>query len=413
MCRGAPGPRPGPALERDKCVEYNAVSSVRQYTISPPGAQRSTGEAMQYQRAVVLKNPKSGRGQGEALGAEVARHLAALGVETLDITVGEDIAHREALTRAIADGYDLVVIAGGDGTLRSCLHPLMGSDVPVLLLPTGTGNLIATHLKIPTRPKALTRLITEGTVRKVDVATIDGEPFILATGFGLATDVIRDADAETKRYLGPLAYLWSLIRNLARRRMLVELKLDDGTVVNHRAKMVLFANCAETLGQVDIVPNSAMDDGYVDVGVFHFADFWQFLRLVGYLVTARWRRAREAVFYRARSVEVWVRPPMPVQIDGDVFEARSYFKIGIEPASLSILTPGPRTPLIPREWLDEAEKQLERLRTGSSQTPAEILRGFWEEHVAPTLRPRNDKRRNGREKIGAGDAARKDDRERR
>jgi hypothetical protein len=82
---------------------------------------------------------------------------------------------------------------------------------------------------------------------------------------------------------------------------------------------------------------------------------------------------------------------MPVQIDGDVFEARSYFKIGIKPASLSILTPGRRAALMPREWLVEAERQLERLRTGSSQAPAEILRVFWEEHVAPTLRPRQER----------------------
>jgi diacylglycerol kinase family enzyme len=346
---------------------------------------------MRYRRALVVKNPKSGRGHGGTLGAEVSRQLAAMGVEAREITVGEDADLGGALGEAMREGCDVVVIVGGDGTLRSCLRPLTGSNVPVLLVPTGTGNLIATHLKIPTRAKPLARLLVEGIERRVDVATIDGEPFILAAGFGLATDVIRDADTEMKRYLGPLAYLWSLIRNLARRRVLVELKLDDGTVVSHRAKMVLFANCAETLGQVDIVPNAAMDDGLVDVAVFHYADFWQFIRLVGYLLTARWRRAREAVFYRARSVEVWVRPPMPVQIDGDVFEARSYFRIGIEPASLSILTPGRRAPLMPREWLSEAEKQLERLRTGSSQAPAEILRAFWEEHVAPTLRPRHDR----------------------
>lgn len=350
---------------------------------------------MRYRRALIVKNPKSGRGHGQSLGTEVSRQLAALGVETREISVGEDVAHREALTSAIREGCDVVVIVGGDGTLRSCLDPLTGSGVPVLLVPTGTGNLIATHLKIPTRAKPLARLLVDGVERRVDVATIDGEPFVLAAGFGLATDVIRDADAEMKRYLGPLAYLWSLIRNLARRRMVVELKLDDGRVVSHRAKMVLFANCAETLGQVDIVPNASMDDGLVDVAVFHFADFWQFLRLVGYLVTARWRRAREAVFYRARAVEVWVRPPMPVQIDGDVFEARSYFKIGIEPASLSILTPGRRAALMPREWLEEAEKQLERLRTGSSQAPAEILRAFWDEHVAPSLRPRHERPRSG------------------
>ena len=368
---------------------------------------------MSYERAVILKNPKSGRGHGEALAAEVGRHITGLGIETVEIRVAVDGSHAEALARAIEDGVDLAVIAGGDGTLRSCLRPLMGSGVPVLLVPTGTGNLIATHLKIPARPRALTRLLTEGAVRKVDVATIDGEPFVLASGFGLATDVIRDADAEMKRYLGPLAYLWSLIRNLARRRMLVELKLDDGTIVNHRAKMVLFANCAETLGQVDIVPNSAMDDGLVDVGVFHFADFWQFMRLVGYLVTARWRRAREAVFYRAQAVEVWVRPPMPIQIDGDVFEARSYFKIGIEPAALSMLTPGPRAPIIPREWLAEAEKQLDRLRTGSTQTPAEILRAFWDEHVVTTRKPRGEREPRDAEHVGAGESGTESDRDER
>lgn len=341
---------------------------------------------MAFRNALVLINPMSGRRRGEALGTQVSELLVAEKIETEVHRLGEDVSIDRLVSDAVARGCDLVVVAGGDGTLRSCLDALQGTGIPVLLVPAGTSNLIATHLRLPTRPRGLIKLLESGQVRKLDVCWLDSEPFVLAAGFGLATDVISDADHELKRYLGPVAYLWSLLRNLPRRRVRVEIRFEDGRVVRHRSKLVLFANCAETVAQVDIAPNSAVDDGFVDVAVFRFANLWQFLRLVGFAVTARWRRAREAVFYRTRRAEVWLRPPLPVQIDGDIFEARSYFQVRVQPEALHVLAPKPRPPLIPREWLVEAERRLELLRTGSRQSPAEIVRAIWDEYITKTRR---------------------------
>ncbi len=339
---------------------------------------------MRYRHALVLSNPESGRGRGEGLAREITRLLAEAGLQVDLRRVGDADAEPGAVGRAIDADCDLVVIVGGDGTLRSYLRPLDGRGVPVLLVPAGTSNLIATHLRVPTRPRALVKLLTDGDVRHLDVAHLDGEPFVLAVGFGLATDVIQDADRELKRYLGPVAYLWSLLRNLSRRRVRVEMRFADGQRVQHRARLILFANCAETLAQVDIVPNAAIDDGLIDVAVFHFADLWQFLKLVGFAITGRWRRAREAVFYRSSSVDVWLRPAMPVQIDGDVFEARSHFRIDVTPEALPVLVPMRKAQLVPSEWLSDAlteiERQLEKLRTGSALTPTEIVRAIWDEY---------------------------------
>lgn len=346
---------------------------------------------MRFQRALVLINPHSGRGKGESLGADAARLLAESGITVRSVLLESGTRTTDTIRSEIAAGCDLVVVVGGDGTLRACLDALHGSGVPVLLLPGGTSNLIATHLRLPRSAKAVIRLLTDGDVRKLDVCWLDDEPFVLAAGFGLATDVITDADQELKRYLGPIAYCWSLLRNLARRRVLVEMKLEDGRTVRHRAKLVLFTNCAETLAQVDIVPNSEIDDGLVDVAVFSFANVWQFLRLIGFAITARWRRAREAVFYRSKRVEIWLRPPMQIQIDGDVFPARSYLQVKVEPEGLWMVVPKPRAPIIPREWITEAERRLEILRTGSHQTPAEIFRALRED-AARSKREREERR---------------------
>jgi len=329
-----------------------------------------------FTRAVVITNPSSGRGKGDSLGEQVARLLSEAGVPNDLLRVGEPEADVERVREALERGVDLLVVVGGDGTLRSYLKALTGTNVPVLLVPGGTSNLIATHLRLPTRPKALVKLLSTGEIRRLDVAHLDEEPFVLAAGFGLATDVIQYADQELKRYLGPIAYLWSLLRNVTRRRVRVILRFPDGRVVRHRAKLVLFTNCAETLAQVDIVPNAAIDDGLLDVGVFHYADLWQFARLLGYALTARWRRAREAVFYRAASVDVWIKPPLPIQIDGDIFEARQQFRIEVAPGALSVIVPAPRSLPMPREWWAEAERRLERLRTGSKETASEIMRAI-------------------------------------
>jgi diacylglycerol kinase family enzyme len=341
---------------------------------------------MRYRKALIVTNPYSGRGRAVALGADLQKLLTDAGIETEHIGVGEAPVCRAAIADAVRRGCDIVVLVGGDGTLRECLDPLVENDVPVLIAHAGTSNLIATFWRLPARPKGLVKLIEAGEVRGMDVAYLDGDPFVLAAGFGLATDVIRDANRELKRYLGPLAYLWSFLRNVGRKRVQVELRLDDGRTVIHRAKLVLFANCAETLGQVDIVPDASVDDGKIDVAVFEFANLWQVAKLIGFAVTARWRRFREAVFYRTSKAEVWLEPPLPVQIDGDVFEARSYFKIEVRQGALRVLAPRPRAPILPREWFTEMERRLELLRTGSRQAPAEILRALWDEYVVRSRR---------------------------
>ncbi len=358
---------------------------------------------MRYHKALIVKNPLSGRGRGKTLGEEVGRLLESRGIETRRFLVDSAGSSAAAVQNALREGCDLVVIVGGDGTLRSALPPLVGSDVPVLLVQAGTGNLIASYWRLPTRPRMLMKLLEEGELQRMDVGLIDGAPFVLSAGFGLASDTMRDTDRELKRFLGPIAYLWSLLKNLPRSGVQVEMRLEDGRTVLHRAKSVLFTNCAETIAQVDMTPGSSVDDGMIDVAVLQFANFWQFLRLVGYAVTARWRRARNAVFYRTRKVEVWLQPPLAIQIDGDVFDVRSYFKIEMLPSTLLLVAPKRKPPLIPREWFAEAERRLEKLRTGSKQAPAEILRTFWEETVLKSIRSRNGTRNGPRKQNGPGE----------
>jgi YegS/Rv2252/BmrU family lipid kinase len=326
-------------------------------------------------------NPDSGRGKGDALGEEVVRLLTEDGIEVTTIRVGADHAGPADVRGAIHDGVDLVVIIGGDGTLRASLETLVRTQVLVLLVPGGTSNLVATHLGMPAKPQALVKVLTTGEERKLDVARLDGEAFVLAAGFGLATDVIEDANQELKRFLGPIAYLWSFFTNFTRKRVRTTFVFEDGRRVKHNAKIVLITNCAETLASVDVVPGSSVQDGLLDVAVFRFATFWQFLRLCRSAITGRWQRTREAVFYRTTSLEVWLDRPMPIQIDGDVFEERDYFQVKLEPAALRVIAPKPKSPGVPKEWLQDLDRQLEKLRTGSRQDPEEILRGFWDDYL--------------------------------
>lgn len=335
---------------------------------------------MEIRKALVIVNPDSGRGRGEALGDDVTRLLGEADIDVATIRVGSDHAGPADVRGAIHDRVDLVVIVGGDGTLRASLDVLVETGVLVLLVPGGTSNLVATHLGLPTKPAALVKLLESGQERRIDVARLDGEAFVLAAGFGLATDVIEDADQELKRFLGPLAYLWSFFTNFARKRVRTTFEFEDGRRAKHNAKIVLITNCAETLASVDVVPGSSVQDGLLDVAVFRFATFWQFLRLFRSAITGRWKRTREAVFYRTTMLQVWLDRPMPIQIDGDLFDERDYFQVQVEPSALRVLAPTPKAPGLPAEWLQELDRQLEKLRTGSRQDPAEILRAFWDEY---------------------------------
>lgn len=177
---------------------------------------------------------------------------------------------------AVAEGVGLVLACGGDGTVRSVAQGLLGSSVPMGVVPLGTGNLLARNLGVPLDDidRAL-HVAMSGRSRPIDLGEVtytDGEGtshedvFLVMLGAGMDADMIAGTDDDLKARVGWLAYVGAFANTLiSGHRIKVEYALDDGPVVQTKARTLLVANCGMLQGGMVLLPAAVIDDGLLDV----------------------------------------------------------------------------------------------------------------------------------------------------
>lgn len=190
-------------------------------------------------------------------------------------TTEEDPGTGQA-AEAVAQGFGLVLACGGDGTVRSVAQGLIGSSVPMGIVPLGTGNLLARNLGIPLDDvdRAL-HVAMSGRSRPIDVGEVeftdgDGEKredvFLVMLGAGMDADMIAGTDDGLKARVGWLAYVGAFANTLVRgHRIKVEYALDDGPLIQNKARTLLVANCGMLQGGMRLLPDAEIDDGRLDV----------------------------------------------------------------------------------------------------------------------------------------------------
>jgi diacylglycerol kinase (ATP) len=266
----------------------------------------------------------------------------------------------EAARKALASARSapLVVVVGGDGTLRETASILGGSGVPLAIVPTGTGNVFAAALGIPRRTSAAIALITSGRPEPVDlgraawgpttsqITTTNGDRtthvFTVACGLGLDARVMAGASADLKRRLGFGAYVLAMAREAARLRPATyRIEVHDD-VHQVRGLVVLIANCGQIVPWL-IGPRRRIDptDGLLDVFVVTADGLPSGVSsAAGMLLSAAeppQRRAR-SLRLRAARVRVTAEPREPIQVDGDPHEA-DWLEAQLEPGAIQVLRP--------------------------------------------------------------------------
>ncbi|MYS10540.1 diacylglycerol kinase, partial [Streptomyces sp. SID6041] len=201
----------------------------------------------------------------------------------------------EVCAAHVADGpaperIDLIVVCGGDGTVRACADVVAGTGIALAVVPCGTGNLLARNLGLPLDPATALDEALDGDCFGIDVGRVHGdglEParFTVMAGAGFDAAMVRDASPALKARLGWLAYLLAAARHLGDPRTRVSLQVDGGPRRRHRARMVVVGNVGTLQGGLELLPGARADSGRVDVVLFDPAGAAGWLAATGHLVS--------------------------------------------------------------------------------------------------------------------------------
>jgi diacylglycerol kinase (ATP) len=276
-------------------------------------------------------------------------------LETTEHDVGYGQA-RDALER----GVDLVCALGGDGTVRAVAQELVGTGMPLGLLPGGTGNLLARNLELPvdSLERAFEVALT-GRNRHVDAAWMTLDPadleleehvgegstagqrrhaFFVMAGLGLDAAIMDSTSEQLKNRIGWGAYVPAGFKNFLRERFKVTLTIDDGHEESQRARMVVIGNCGKITGGIDLLPDAEPDDGMLDVIVLAPRGLGQWVSVAGRVITKSDRTTAHISRYRGARTRVSLDDPQRVQVDGDIIGEARKVACEVQPRALIVRT---------------------------------------------------------------------------
>ncbi len=296
----------------------------------------------------VIFNPVSGQGDPEERKKLISEALAVGGYACQFIATTPEAGAKALAEQALKDGADLLAVSGGDGTVMEAMSALVGTDVPIAVLPAGTGNLLSINLGIPITVPDAVQVVLAGKPYALDLArTEEGRYFAIMGGMGMDAQMIADTDREAKDKFGKWAYFRAALKNLARRRAYIDVYLDDNPPLRRRAKTVLLANMGKITGGLSVLPDASPNDGLLDVGIVKARTLGHWAHLMGSALLGRAHRDAALEVHQARKVTLRPRREQPVQFDGEDGGRTGALTVEIVPRAVSVLLPADAPALNP------------------------------------------------------------------
>lgn len=284
--------------------------------------------------------------------------------ETLWLETTEDDPGTGQARQALEQGADIVIAAGGDGTVRTVAEELCGTDTPLALLPAGTGNLLARNLDLTlddmehaldTAFGGTDRPIDVGVAEQRDGGRTEKRVFLVMAGLGIDAQMIAATDDDLKAKAGWLAYVKAIGTVLRDKNELrLRYQLDGGRTHSTHAHSVLVGNCGSLPANILLLPDAAVDDGELDIVVLRPEGAVGWLRIVvkvfwengvlrrtnaGRRLMGAGREVRAMNYLKGRELVVTLDRPHEVELDGDLFGRVSALRTRVDPGALRVRVP--------------------------------------------------------------------------
>lgn len=307
----------------------------------PLATNLATAEAMvamlrQTRVGYLIFNPVSGQGNAQQDLALIHQLLEPQIRLHVHLTTPE-LSAEQLAQEAIAQGAELIIASGGDGTISAVAGAVIGTGIPLGIIARGTANAFAVALGIPTNIRGACETLLAGTTRIVDAARCNGFPMILLAGIGFEAEMVERANREAKSRFGALAYIVAGIQQLNEHELFATQIEIEGIVKEFQAGAVTVANAApptsvlaQGLGQV------IATDGLLDVTIAMPSTKLQavntMLNLFGSALIQTVPNRPDIIHLRTKQLKVTTDPPQKIVVDGEI--------IGTTPAEIECIPNG-------------------------------------------------------------------------
>ncbi|MGC9468739.1 MAG: diacylglycerol/lipid kinase family protein [Anaerolineae bacterium] len=314
-------------------------------------------------KTTLIYNPTAGPWDMTRPLKRLATYLTKCGWETeLVHTAQRGDASRHA-SEAAAQGVDLVLIAGGDGTINEATNGLCGTGTTLGIVPVGTGNILAHQLRMPVL-SAVAPMVREigdallkSRVQRVDIGTVNDRRFLCWAGMGLDAEIAAQMEPRPRhiKRLRSLPYIIMGFAVASEYRGVRSHFLIEDRAFRTRALMTIASNIQLYAAMFQIAPQARMDDGLMDIFVFKGIGFSYALKYAVQSLRSKHLESPDVMHALASKMEVETSPPVAVHLDGEPYGSTPA-TFGLQPLALRLLVPT----LAPKSLFSRAPEELRR-----------------------------------------------------
>jgi len=251
---------------------------------------------------------------------------------------------RAMTEQAVREGVDLVLGAGGDGTIRVICAGLAGTGIPFGLIPAGTGNLLAKNIGIPLDEGAALDVAFDGVDKAIDLVrlSVDGGPpdhFAVMAGIGIDAVIMEGTDPNLKKAVGSAAYFVAAAQHANHPALQATITVDDAPPIKRKAHLIVVGNVGFLQANIQLIPDAKADDGLLDVLIASPRTSLDWVRLTTQVLTRRKRTDPQLDRITGHKVTITVEGRDQYQMDGDTVGECSSMVAEVVPGGLTLRVP--------------------------------------------------------------------------
>lgn len=286
-------------------------------------------------RICFIYNPISGTRRIGKLDDLVRQNLD---LSKYDYEIRQTASPKDAMrlaSAAVQENFDVIVAVGGDGTINEIVHGMGGQPVILGIIPAGSGNGLARHLKIPLEPEKAIQLINKMNIKNIDTATINGYPFVSIAGLGFDARVANKYRKIKQR--GFMGYFRVVVKEFFRYREREYILTFNDQKITRKALLLSIANSNQFGYNTVIAPTASADDGLLDIVIARKFPLAELPRMISLLFAEKIDQCQYIETYKTSEIFIVRKRGKRVNIDGEAIKMGREIFIRVQPAALKVI----------------------------------------------------------------------------